>query len=551
MLPPISPAELEGLSPDQVIARFGGDERARELLQWCRYNSVVPQEARTDYMKFVKYMHPHPEHYQDADHTLYDAQPHHELLAELLTEVIEGKCRKVCISMPPQSGKSEIGTRMFLPYHIGRFPRKHLLMGAYNQDFAEEFGDEVRNIINSPEYGKVFPDFSLRQGSRAKDHMVSHLGGKLSFLGRGGSGTGRPADGFLMDDMIKDAKEAESKTTRNDIWNFFTRVANTRCHAGSWQAVIMTRWSDDDVIARLTDPKNRHYKQSVAKQWTVINIPSIMEDEAIAKALGKKVGDALWPSKFPLEHLATAREMDPYGFNALYMGRPTPPEGAFYKVNDIYEYNNPNDFPKNARMYLTADLAVSPEMWADKSCIGAWGLDENDVLWLHPDMFWERKSSDESVAEIIERGKQYNIMEAFFEKGQLDKAIGPFLEKAMGEAHAYFSVTRLPVAGNKGVRSLSIRGRMRQGKVRFPAFSPWWPAVKDQMLKFTGSGADAEDDVCDMLSLIGQALDETIAASRADTNVVAFPKVGTFAWTKWASSQEARQRKLLESRKGM
>jgi predicted phage terminase large subunit-like protein len=551
MLPIISPAELEGMTPDQVIARFGGDARAKELLQWCRYNSVVPQESKSDFMQFVRYMHPHSEYFEDADQTDYDTQPHHELLGEVLTEVIEGKCQKVCLSMPPQSGKSELGTRMFLPYHMGKFPRKHLLMAAYNQDFAEEFGDEVRVVINSPEYKKVFPGMGLRQGSKAKDHMVTHQGGKISFLGRGGSGTGRPADGFLMDDMIKDAKEAESKTTRNDIWNFFTRVANNRCHSRSWQVIIMTRWSDDDVIARLTDPKNRHYKESVAKQWTVINIPAIMDNPEIAKALGKEVGDALWPSRFPLSHLATSREMDPYGFSALQMGKPTPPEGAFYKANDLYVYDKPGDFPTNARMYQTGDLAVSPELWADKSCIGTWGLDQDDVLWLHPDLFWERKSSDESVTEIIARGQAHNVMEAFFEKGQIERAIGPFLAKAMAEAKVYFTVTSLPVAGNKGVRSQSIRGRMRQGKVRFPSFAPWWPAVKEQLLKFTGTGSDAEDDFCDMCSLVGQAMEDTIAAGKPNTNVVKFPRVGTFGWTKWASERETRQKKMLENRGGM
>jgi hypothetical protein len=550
-LPNLSPAELAGLSPDEVIRRFGGEDRAKDLLRWCRYNSVVPMEARTDYMKFVRYMHPHPEHYQDPDFSTYDVQPHHDLLADLLTEVIDGKCQRIAISMPPQTGKSTIGTRMFLPYHAGRFPRKHLLMGAYNQDFAEEFGDEVRNVIQSEEYGRVFPNVGLRQGSKAKDHMVTTEGGKLSFIGRDGSGTGRPADGFLLDDLIKNAKEAESKTHRNDVYNFFTRVANTRVHALSWIIIIMTRWSDDDLIARLTDPKNSHYRKSVAKQWTVINIPAIMDNEDIAKALGKKVGDALWPERFPLELLATAREMDPYGFSALSMGRPTPPEGAFYKENDIYGYDKPSDFPKNARMYQTGDLAVSVELTADKSAVGTWGLDQDDVLWLHPDLYWERRSSDESVDEIITRGLDHKIIEAFYERGQLDKAVGPFLEKRMTEKKAYFTLTRLPVAGNKGMKSLSMRGRMRQGKVRFPTFAPWWPAAKEQLLKFTGSGDDKEDDFCDMCALIGQALDDTVAASKPGSKVVDFPKVGTLAWVKYASNREKMRERRLENLAGM
>jgi predicted phage terminase large subunit-like protein len=313
----------------------------------------------------------------------------------------------------------------------------------------------------------------------------------------------------------------------------------------------MTRWSDDDIIARLTDPRNTHYRESVAKQWTVINIPAIMDNEDIARALGKKVGDALWPERFPLDLLATARDMDPYGFSALSMGRPTPPEGAFYKQNDIYTYDKPNEFPKNSRMYQTGDLAVSVELTADKSCVGTWGLDQEGVLWLHPDLYWERRSSDESVDEIINRGKDYSVMEAFYEKGQLDKAVGPFLEKRMAEKKAYFTLTRLPVAGNKGMRSLSLRGRMRQGKVRFPSFAPWWPTAKEQLLKFTGSGDDKEDDFCDMCALIGQAMEDTVPASKPASNVIKMPRVGTLAWVKWASDKESRYKKRIQMRRGM
>ena len=45
-LPNINPAELAGLSPDEVISRFGGEDRAKELLRWCRYNTTIPVEAR-------------------------------------------------------------------------------------------------------------------------------------------------------------------------------------------------------------------------------------------------------------------------------------------------------------------------------------------------------------------------------------------------------------------------------------------------------------------------------------------------------------------------
>jgi predicted phage terminase large subunit-like protein len=551
---PFDITKIGSMTAEEIAASPLTTEEIQTLYEYGRWKSRYPKECRGDLLKLVRYCMPDPEKPHHADYSRYHAGAPHKLLAEAFESVLQGKCLRLIISVQPQIGKSTIA-KHFLAAHIGRFPWKHLMAGTYNQTFADEYGDDVRSIINSEPFQRVYPGVGLRTGSKAKDHMVTEQGGKLSFMGRGGSGTGRPADGFLIDDYFKDAAEAASKATRDAAWTWFTRVANTRCHALSWQVIIATRWSDDDIIARLTDPKNPNYDADVAKQWTVINLPAIVDREDLAQAIGIKVGEPLWPERFPLSLLETARKMDPVGFSALYMGRPTPPEGVFYRQADIYEYHRPADFPKRCRMYLTGDLAVSTDNKADRSCIGLWGLDEDDTLWLHSDLFWDRKASDESVETILDQGARYEVMEAWFEKGQLDKAIGPFLEKRQSEkgqqdGKFYFTISRLPVSVNKGLRSLSIRGRMRQGKVRFPAFAPWWAAAKEEMLKFTGSGDDKSDDFCDMVSIIGQAFEMQVPASGV-SNVVKFPKVGTFGWTRRTADLEKAQAKLRANLRGM
>jgi hypothetical protein len=64
----------------------------------------------------------------------------------------------------------------------------------------------------------------------------------------------------------------------------------------TWQVIIATRWSDDDLIARLTDPQNPYYNEEVAKKWTVINIPAEIDDAELARALGVEVGSRCGPS---------------------------------------------------------------------------------------------------------------------------------------------------------------------------------------------------------------------------------------------------------------
>jgi len=549
-LPQIDEAQLAALDGDALIAALGGRAEAEKMFRQLCYFDEQPKLCRDDLIELARYLMPDPEDRYNAEASRYSVAKHHKLIADAFTEVMEGRILRLVISVPPQHGKTHLA-KTFLSAHIGRFPWKHLMMGTYNQTFADEYGDDVRSLLNAEEYRRVYPRVSLRTGSKSKDHMVTTDGGKITFIGRGAGGTGRPADGFLIDDPLKDAEEAASRATREKLWQWYTQVANARCHALSWQIIIATRWSDDDLIARLTDPKNPCYRKEVADQWKVVNIPAIIDDETIAAALGMKVGEALWPERFPLQTLQTARAMNEIAFSALYMGRPTPPEGSFYKQSDIQTYDRPDQFPKRCRAYMTGDLAVSTDRGADRSCVGMWGLDEDDTLWLHPDLFWDRKSSDESVDAIIEKGKRYHVMEAWFEKGVLDRAIGPFLEKRMQESEAYFTLSRLPVSGDKGMRSQSIRGRMRQGKVRFPSFAPWWPAAKEEMLKFTGSGDDKADDFCDMAALIGQALGDTVRASGAPSNVVKFPKVGTYGWTVYAAREQKRADARRRALRGM
>jgi hypothetical protein len=45
---------------------------------------------------------------------------HHEHLAKMLDRVATGKCRRLMIFMPPQHGKSELVSRRFPAYMLGR-----------------------------------------------------------------------------------------------------------------------------------------------------------------------------------------------------------------------------------------------------------------------------------------------------------------------------------------------------------------------------------------------------------------------------------------------
>ena len=130
-----------------------------------------------------------------------------------------------------------------------------MIFATYNEEFAGDFGADARAIMESPQYRQVFPHFKFRKGGASKSRIQSVNGGMAVFVGRGGSITGRGGDFVILDDPIKDSIEAQSPTLREQLWQWFTQVLMTRLMTSQASIVIVqTRWNEDDLIGRLTDP---------------------------------------------------------------------------------------------------------------------------------------------------------------------------------------------------------------------------------------------------------------------------------------------------------
>lgn len=490
--------------------------------------------ARTSLKQFTTLTMPDPEDVDDVNKSLYDSAWHHEAIDEVLEKVERGDLLRVIITMPPRHGKSEKASRRFPAWFMGRDPYRQVIFATYGADFAEDFGRKVREIIQMPAYRQAFPRVGLKHGSKAADRMETEAGGMAVFIGVGGPATGRGADLLLIDDPFKNREEAESLVNRDKVWNWFTSTAYTRLMPGGRIVIILTRWHEDDIVGRIFNTD--YVPKEESDKWFRLDLPAIVEE-------GQEKERALWPERYPLDVLRSTRAfIGERDWNALYQQRPTPPEGVFYKQSMIYPYEREEyeRVLKNSRKYMAGDLALGESKKNDHSCVGAALVDEHDTIYISPDLYWERKKADHSVEKIIDMMLAHEPMDTWWEKGQIEKAVGPFLFKRMAERKAYCHVEAMPVAGNKGTRSTAIRGRMSMAKVKFPKFAPWFPRAKEQMLKFTGSGDDAEDDFCDFIALIGQGLSKQLKASTSATNVVNFPKVGTLGWVKWAHRLEAQ-----------
>ena len=507
-----------------------------------RERSLEAGKARSDLIRFTELTMPVPDDPFDWRKSRYQAMKHHRAIAAALEEVEKGHWLRVIVNAPPRHGKSELADRRFIPYFVGRDPYRSVIMGTYNEEFARDFGGEVREVMQSPEYREIFPACELAHGSKASDRLRTTAGGQMVFVGRGGSLTGRGADLLLIDDPIKDDKEAQSPTIRDQLWRWFTRVAGTRLMTGAGRIVIIqTRWHEDDLVGRLTDPLNPCYSQREAGKWRVIDLPALALDD---DPLGREKGEPLWPERFDKEYLESIRELDSAGFSALYQGRPSPEEGDFFKKDYIRTYQ-PGQLPTSLRYYAASDHAVGTDETHDYTCIVIAGVDEDDNIWI-VDAWWRRAITTTVVDAMLQMMRQYPIQMWWAERGHISKSIGPFLRKRMLEEKEFCAIDEQTPVGDKRTRAQSIQGRMAMGKVVFPEKAPWFQQAKSEMLKFD---AGTHDDFVDAIAHLGMGLAKQLKA-RSPLTLKSAPRPGTLGHLKWETRYREQRQRMARSAAG-
>lgn len=501
---------------------------------------IAAHDAQSSLLAYTRMTMPDFTRPGDVRYSRYHVGRHHQIIAQALEDIVNalkaqsGRGKRIIINCGPRHGKTELASNRFIAWFSGLFPHLSLIFGTYNDTFAGDRGRAVRDILQSPEHKLVFPDYELKEGSASAQRLETKEGGLLTFVGRGGSITGRGGHGIVIDDPIKDRQEADSKLIRDQLWTWFTQVIGTRLMTiDSFILLIQTRWHEDDLVGRLTDPTNPFYDPDEAKNWIVIDLPAIALDNDV---LNRQPGEALWPERFDTEFLLAQQRLDPRGFQALYQGRPSSAQGAFFQADDLLTYM-PDQLPKELRFYAASDHAVSTAQGRDKTALLVVGVDQNDNIYVMPDCFWKKAPSDQTVERMIDLMDKYKPLFWWAERGQISKAIGPFLRKRMHERGVYASIVELTPAVDKQTRAQSIQGRTAMHKVYFPAKATWWPDARDQLLKFPYG---AHDDFVDALAYIGLGMSAQTPANmvRAAKRV---PKFGTLRWVKNETKMNERE----------
>jgi predicted phage terminase large subunit-like protein len=481
-------------------------------------------DARRHVADFISVMMPDDEFPDDVRKSLYQRTAHGNLLCTLIEEMEAGTRTRTAVSIAPQHGKTLHLSTMGPAWILGRNPKARIVVATYNEVRAGELGEDFRKVIDSPVFKTIFPGVELATGSKSKTSMRTTAGGRIVFVGRGGTVTGRTADYFIIDDPMKDDSDISSPLEREKMWRWFFSVAYSRGSNRTRILVLHTRWHVDDLIGRLCDPnhpeRNKLYK-TISKDWTYLNLPGVItspkladllglklekpdpvRDERVIEAFGTEPMVALWAEDKNLKHFAQWKMGEPRSFAALVMGQPSIEDGEFFNTKGLLEYRM-GELPSNLKYYGASDHAVSQKQYRDSSVIGCIGVDENDDIWVLPDVKWEQMQTDKIVEEMLQQFKDHEPLLWGMESELISKSFGPFLYKRMTEERIYTPIMEMATSKDKPTKARSIQGRIAMGKVHFPADAPWWQAAKSQILQFPYG---AHDDFVDWLATFGLML---------------------------------------------
>lgn len=443
-------------------------DAARELLK--------RREARRSLLSFIRYINP--------DYIVSDfARTVCAELEQFIADCLAGLRPLLVLEAPPQHGKSDMVSRYLPAFIFGHYPDLRLAGLSYAKDLASDMNRDVQRVMMSPAYAALFPKSCLNQKrvvtveaeAKRNSETFEIIGARGSYVGQGVGGplTGKRVDIGIIDDPIKNSKEALSPTVKDSIWKWYGSTFLTRLSKNSGHIIMATRWATDDLSGRViaANPKVKR-----------LSFPAINEK-----------GEALVPDLHPIEKLIeTKAALGDYFWSAMYQGSPKTLGGAVFKDFGV-RYYLPKDLPvKFDKVIQSWDMTFKDTDGSDFVAGQVWGKFGSNSYLLHE--VRERMGFTQSKHAVVKMTAQFPEARR---KLVEDKANGPaILDSLKAEISGLVPVEP---DGSKIARAHACTAEWEAGNVFLPHpdIAPW---VKDFVEEVTTFPAAANDDRVDAMT---------------------------------------------------
>lgn len=442
--------------------------------------AVKKERARRSLISFTEYTFPK-----------YQTNWHHRVIAGYLDKFASGEIKRLMVLCPPRHGKSELVSRRLPAYLFGKYPDAEVIATSFGDSLAKRMNRDVQRIVDSELYHDIFPDTQLfgrnirtvAQGSYLKNSEMFEIvnyNGSYKCAGVGGAITGEGGNYIIIDDPVKNSEQANSKTYRDKVWEWYQSTLYTRLESmddglGDSLLVTLTPWHEDDLAGRIL-------KNDKANEWTVVRFPAILEAES-NNGDPRNIGDALWPDKKNVKQLGEIRELLGSYFQNLYQCDPKPRDGDIVPMDKIRRYKNPPHIM--IQVVQSWDTAQKASERHDYSVCTTWIIRGIEKYLI--DVYREKLEYPDLKRACISQYQKYNPICVLIE----DKSSGSSL---IQDVRNEVPVIPCMPCKDKITRMIVETPQIDAGCMYLPDAAGWMPAYESEMRGFPNAEHDDQAD---------------------------------------------------------
>lgn len=434
-------------------------------------------------------------------------------------------CKKMMMSIPPRHGKS-YSLQEFEKWNFGRDKETSVITVSYNDILSGRFSKNVRNGIeeekldrNRVVFSDIFPATKIQAGDGAKniwslvDRFFSYLG-----TGFGGTITGIGCKIGVIDDPIKNDKEAFNDRVLEEQYSWYTDTFLSRIEEGGYIIINMTRWANGDLCGKLLEKE--------PDEWYVLNYPACLNAEKIYQIFecqgSREVGGCSACQEYPCHRLqgepldedgeiigtmmcsallsfrswnAKRKLTSPAIFLANYQQQPVDITNALYGEFKTYSPEE-IDYRMFHRICSYADTADEGKDLLCNICFGV--IDE----YIYPlDVYYTDEGMEITEPETARRIKQHGVREAVIESNNGGRGFARNVIRKLKEWNwSRTAVHWFHQNMNKKARILSHASNVMEQVIMPKEWEKKWPEFSKHIRGYQKNGNNKHDDAEDCLT---------------------------------------------------
>jgi predicted phage terminase large subunit-like protein len=412
------------------------------------------------------------------------SEPYLESICFELQELIEGRCPRLLVNMPPRHLKSFCIAIALPAFALGHDPSLDIVVATYNQELGREHTAKFLRLLNSSFYRACFPGVRLSE-TRLENIRTTRGGGRRPVTVGGGL-TGMGADILVLDDLIK-AQDVEYGPLREETMRFYRETALTRLNDQRTGRIVVAqqRLHAYDISADLIESGvYRHLSlASIAPRDQVLQLYN-------ARTFTLRAGELLSPRRFPQDVLDRLRlEMGTAAFSAQFLQDPLPPGSMLLDTRRLHWVDQPCERTSLQYVVQSIDTAVSVSDQSDYTVIMTFGW--NGERWFILNIVRERLDFSLLKQAVIEQARTGQADLILIEDGHIGSALWTEVREAVRQAFT------IRPDGSKEERLSASTEALYSGRIAIPLDQPWSSLLRDELRAFPGG---RHDDMVDALT---------------------------------------------------